>query len=85
MAEVARKKRTRGGHRSSATRVITQANEAMDTTDPVPAVADLMKFKLTLEEKLVTLNRIDEEILERVEEERRLDRQMFLRRTFAWF
>ena len=69
MAEVARKKKTRGGHRASATRVITQANEAMDTTDPVPAVADLMKFKLTLEEKLVTLNCIDEEILERVEED----------------
>ena len=52
-------------------RVITQANEAMETTDPVPAVADIMKFKLTLEEKLVTLNRmhIDEEILERVEED----------------
>ena len=71
MAEVARKKRTRGGHRASATytRVITQANEAMETTDPVPAVADLMKFKLNLEEKLVTLNRIDEEILKRVEED----------------
>lgn len=70
MAEgLARKKRIRGGHRASATRVMTQATGAMAAPDADPGMAELMKLKLTLEEKFATLTRLDEEILDLVEED----------------
>ena len=67
-----RKKRVRGGHRASATRVISQADEAI-RSGPEPGasgfnMAALKQYKLTLQEKLEILTRLDEEILEAVEE-----------------
>ena len=68
-----RKKRVRGGHRASATRVISQADEAIRSgLEPGASgfnMAALKQYKLTLQEKLEILTRLDEEILEAVEEE----------------
>ena len=68
-----RKKRVRGGHRASATRVISQADEAIRSgLEPGVSgfnMAALKQYKLTLQEKLEILTRLDEEILQAVEEE----------------
>lgn len=74
MAEaLAKKKRVRGGHRSSATRLIQQVNEAVAAGEGEAAaetdVARLRQLKLSLEEKLRTLTRMDEEIVDLVEDE----------------
>ena len=75
MAEgLTRKKRIQGGHRASTNRVIALANEAIEQiADPAFNVTELMKYKLTLTEKLATLTRLDEEILDLVEEDEVMD------------
>ena len=71
MAEaLAKKKRVRGRHRSSATRLIQQVNEVVTAGDTAePNVARLRQLKLSLEEKLRTLTRMDEEIVDLVDDD----------------
>ena len=62
-----RKKRVRGGHRSSATKAIGRAEDLL-----APEKSDLDKLsqlKLVLREKLETLKTLDAEILDMVKEE----------------
>ena len=64
-----RKKRIRGGHRSSATRTISEIYETIESTaDREPVITKLMQCKLTLKEKLDTIKRYDDEILGLVED-----------------
>ena len=71
MAEgLSRRKKIRGGHRSSATRTISKIYETIkSTTERELVITKLMHCKLTLEEKLNTIKRYDNEILELVEDE----------------
>ena len=71
MAEgLSRRKKIRGGHRSSATRTISESYETIEsTTERELVITKLMQCKLTLEEKLNTIKRYDDEILELVEDE----------------
>ena len=71
MAEgLSRRKKIRGGHRSSATRTISEIYETIEsTTERELVITKLMQCKLTLEEKLKTIKRYDDEILELVEDE----------------
>lgn len=60
MAEaLAKKKRIRGGHRASATRMIQQVFELITTSEADPTIElntkRLLQLKLSLEEKLSTL------------------------------
>ena len=62
-----RKKKVRAGHRSSATRIMNQL-EVDRATEDGPTLDRLQQYKLTLKEKLETLNTLDQEILALVED-----------------
>lgn len=63
MAEgLPRKKRIRAGHRASATRILNQIDGALAAA--TPDNAKLSQLKLSLQEKLETLKRLDDEIVE---------------------
>lgn len=65
-----RKKKVRGGHRASATRIISQTYETIESTDAVESVVTKLKqSKLILQEKLETVKQLDEEILGLVDDE----------------
>ena len=66
MAGLAKKKSIRKGHRGSAVRVVNQVDEIVGGG---PDLAKLAQLKLSLTEKLETLNRLDQEILELTEED----------------
>ena len=59
---IARKKRIRGGHKSSATRMLTQIDTLL-TEDP-PDLARLSQLKLSIQEKLETIKLLDGELLD---------------------
>ena len=70
MEQLARKKKIRGGHRSSATRTITQIYEAIENPDnPESTLTKLKQCKMALEEKRQVVKRCDEEILEQTNED----------------
>jgi len=64
---VSRKKKVRGGHRTSAKHTIASLYEAIDNPDAI--ISKLEQCKITLTEKLDTPTRLDEEILEHVDDE----------------
>ena len=64
---IARKKRIRGGHKSSATRMLTQIDTLL-TEDP-PDLARLSQLKLSIQEKLETIKLLDGELLDLVGED----------------
>ena len=65
---LSRKKKVRGGHRSSTTRIISQIYETMESTDEVEVVVTkLRQCKLALQEKLEIIKQLDDEILQLVE------------------
>ena len=68
---LARKKKVRGGHRSSASRTITQIYEALESTTGIETnLTKLTQCKLALEEKLEIVKHFDSEILELVSEDK---------------
>jgi len=67
MAGLAKKRSIRKGHRGSAARVVNQVDEIVGEGEP--DLAKLAQLKLSLTEKLETLNRLDQEILELTEED----------------
>ena len=64
---LARHKKVRAGHRSSATRLMNQVDEA-SAVEGGPAIEKLLQWKLSLNEKLTKLQTLDEEILMLVED-----------------
>lgn len=64
--ELTKKKRVRAGHRASATRMISKAEELVAES---PNAVKLSQHELSLREKLETLGQLDAEILDLVEEE----------------
>ena len=62
MTELARQKKIRAGHRSSATRLMRQLEEASAVTGGV-ALERLLQWKLSLNDKLQKLKSLDNEIL----------------------
>ena len=69
--EFKRKAKIRGGHRASAKRIMTLAEESLTTFDPKnPDRVTKVKEQLaTLKEKMKTLSEYDEAILNLIEEE----------------
>ena len=66
MAEnLAKKKRVRGGHRTSVTRIMHQAETVLGKVD----VSRLSASKMTLTEKIETLTTLDDEITDLLEDE----------------
>ena len=65
---LARTKKVRAGHRSSATRLMHQLDGEYEIDDG-PTLNRLMQCKLSLNEKLDRLHTLDEEILALVEDE----------------
>ena len=61
------RKKVEGGHRVSAKRTIAALYEAIENPDSI--ITKLEQHKITLTEKLDTLRRLDEEILEQVEDD----------------
>ena len=66
-ALLARKKRSRAGHRASATRIVDQAMGALDS-EPVD-IDQLTMLKMMLDEKKEILSRLDSEVAELVPDE----------------
>ena len=67
MAEnLARKRRIRGGHKASATKIITKVEESASAADKDESA--LLQMKLSLDMKLETLKRLDGEILKLTED-----------------
>ena len=67
MAELARKKRVRGGHKASVTKMLRKATDVIEA-DPHDA-ARLAQVKMSLQEKLAIIKGLDAEILDLVESE----------------
>ena len=69
--ELARKKRVRGGHRASTTKMIVKAEETLEATDArgVPDLPKLSQLEMSIKEKLNEIGRLDSEILALVDEE----------------
>ena len=64
--DLARKRRILGGHKASATKIITKVEESASAVD-TEARRDksaLLQMKLSLNKKLETLKRLDSEVLE---------------------
>ena len=63
---LARKKRIRGDHKASATRMLSQIDELL--AQESPDLAKLSQLKLSLQEKLETLKLLDGEMVDLVKE-----------------
>ena len=61
MADLAQQKRVRGGHKSATTKMIAKVDEIF-AADPIDT-SQLVKLKMSLREKMQTLNKLDEEVL----------------------
>ena len=68
MSETDRKKRVRAAHRGSATRILGQISDNLESTDG-PNLTRLRQQNQSLSEKLVTLSELDKELIDLVEEE----------------
>ncbi|XP_065903951.1 uncharacterized protein DDB_G0290587-like [Dysidea avara] len=67
---LSRRRKIRGGHRGSATRMVHEIYEAMESTDERNSmVTKLEQCKISLEEKLEIIRQQDDEILELVGDE----------------
>ena len=64
--ELSKQKRTRAGHRGSAKRIISQAQETIDSGEI--NVSKLSQYLKTLKEKVETLRNLDAKILEAMED-----------------
>ena len=67
MAELARKKKVRAGHRASTTRILGQIDAAV-TTEPLD-VPKITQLRRSLEDKLTSLTALADEVLPLLEEE----------------
>jgi len=70
--DLSKKRRTRGGHRSTATRIITSAIKVLATGDLSEIAKHAVKLnqqKASLQEKGTILRQLDMEILALVDEE----------------
>ena len=65
--ELAKKKRQRGGHRGSVTKMLGQLDTEL--AKPSPDRTQVLQLKRSLDAKLVTLKHLDAEILDLIEEE----------------
>lgn len=70
MAEgLSRKRKVRAGHKASATRILRHIDEMLVPEGEADS-SKLMQLKLSLQEKLATITRLDEETLEVTEDEK---------------
>ena len=70
--ELKRTRKVRGGHRGSVKRIISTVNDILECSDPSGIAAQTAKLnqqKVSLQDKLKTLESLDEEILNLVIEE----------------
>ena len=81
MAEaLVKRKRIRAGHRASATRIISEVEKTPSAE--VPDNAKLVLLKLTLNEKLETLRKLDDDIVDLTEDETALEEEIGLADSF---
>ena len=64
-----RKKKIRGGHKDHLRKLITSVNHLLRDTDSAENNAELFSRKLQLERKAQIISKLDEEILEEIEDE----------------
>ena len=67
MEELTKKKRTRAGHKSSATRTVRQIEDLV--REETPDTSRLSLLQLTLKEKLETIKSLDSEVIDLIEDE----------------
>ena len=65
----ARKKKIRGGHKVHLRKLIASVNHLLRDTDSAENNAELLSRKLQLERKAQIISKLDEEILEEIEDE----------------
>ena len=75
MSELTKKTRPRKGHRAYVTKQLSKVKEIVSNFNPDDVTA-LTQLKLTLTEKIETISRLDEQILELTEEEDAIEREI---------
>ena len=80
MSDLTKKRRVRSGHRGSATKSITRVEEQLASS--TPDADKLAALKLTLKEKLDVLKHLDEQIIDSVDGEDEIAREIELADTF---
>ena len=75
MAELAKARKKRSGHRAHVTKTLARVKEM--TNEPLPeSITALMQLKLTLNEKIETITKLDEEILDLVTDDTEIEREI---------
>ena len=64
---LSRKKKTRAGHKSYVTKICGKARAILNAYDPSQEVR-IRQYRATLEERLATLQSLDDDILELIED-----------------
>ena len=81
MAEVGKKKKIRGGHKGFITKKISEVNGLASEENITEEIGITLKqLKIVLTEKLETLTKLDDEILELIKEEEIEERNSRVRR-----
>ena len=75
MATLGNKKKQRGGHRSYVTKIINRVNETLENYDSSNEIT-LKQQKVILEERLATLQTLDDQILEMITEEAEIEKEI---------
>ena len=69
MAEsLAKKKKVRGGHKGYTTKILTKVKELVDSKEEKPNELKLKEYDIVLKEKLSAISKLDDEILELIED-----------------
>ena len=69
MAEsLAKKKKVRGGHKGYTTKILTKVKELVDSKEEKPNELKLKEYDIVLKEKLTAISKLDDEILELIED-----------------
>ena len=68
MSELTKKKQSRSGHRAYVTKTVAKIKKSMNNIVPEIAV-ELSQLKLTLKEKIETIKKLDEAILDMLEKQ----------------
>ena len=75
MSEITKKKQSRSGHRAYATRTLSKVKNLMGNTSPGVSV-ELAKLKLTLTEKIETIKKLDDTIIDLLERKEDVEQEI---------
>ena len=75
MSEITKKKQSRSGHRAYATKTLSKVKSLMGNTSPGVSV-ELAQLKLTLTEKIETIKKLDDSIIDLLEKKENVEQEI---------